>query len=178
MINSVKKILLILSPIFVSACVPTPHKYYYISLEENSGVNVIGYGESQVDNLSLHKKMPVKYEINRENYKVYLSVDLEQELPTLFVESKKNDGTVLIISSENKPENCGFFSDPYSQVNGKKIKIYTWYIFREECSLSEVYRKDMIINFDVMDLDNRVIGRESLPFSLIYNGIYVVNDAI
>ena len=175
-----------LSLLLISACAPVFYNYYYISFEGYPDIKVLHYGESKVSNLKHHEEMPIKYQLSKESYTVYLDLDLVTNGgPRLFIKAKKKNGSPLdihgVVTSNIAPsKRCGLFDEPYPQdkvpVN-ELVKVYNWYLSRNGCSMSDDNTNRMVVSFEVIN-DNKVIGKEVLPFKIVHNGFYILNDAI
>lgn len=180
------RLILVLFLFYITACVPVSHKYYYISLEDRSNLQVLKNGKSGIDNLENHKEMPVSYELVNELYTVYFDLDtMSKRSPRVFIRAKNREGASyeikgLALSDIDPLKKCSVFSDPYPHDNfpvSEKVKVYDWYLFREGCSVDKGASKKSL-SFEVLDESDILIGTEELFFYLIENGSYMVYDSI
>lgn len=157
-------------------CAPHYSKYQYIEpIDEVS--RVIEQGKSEVSGLKKHKLMPIRHELARDKYLIYLDVDVKSFWPSVYI-TVESSGKKLSLQRAGQGQCGGFYSYPYRESIDDKVNElrYEWSppFF---CPYSAPDDSPKIISFSVFDGDE-LIAQEELHFSLIENGWVVSFDAI
>ena len=156
--------------------------YKYISLEQLEGIQIKSYGKSELPRLKSDNKMPVRYELVRENYILIFELDKKNHWPSIFVSSKSLSNVGLIIEAVSIGE-CGGFDNwgiQYTIDNLQALR-YVWSpAFNRNCRVSgnEDYPIQQMIGFVVKNKEGKILGEEKLPFTLIRNGTYYEKDGL
>ena len=162
----------------ISGCVPITYEYYYLSFENISDVKVLAYGTSKISYLRSHESMPVLYELNRSGYKLTIEVDQQSKQPAVFIRAKNVDGQNLkVIAIPNN--GCGGFDFLTVDIEDQEFLRYKWFgVMKSACKNKELSTNERMVTFQVMGQTDKILGEESLLFTLIRNGTFVEYDAI
>ncbi len=172
--------------ILLQGCVPLPpQKYYYMSINEFPGIEVLKYGTHSYEPLFFHDPMPTEYKLRRNAYILYIDVGVSGAIgSSLNIYSVSHNGSSLTIKPITITRNCGGFHRNYS---GRKYYLqhpnavtYVWGKYGEYCDPTngDIIRNYEEIVFDVVDEEGNVLGSESLSYDLIRNGVYITYDAL
>jgi len=164
----------------LSGCVPIPREYYYISLTEAEGLEVVEYGTTS-RTAFLQKPMPVRYRLIRASYIVELEFGKTEFQPSLRVRAVCSSGTPLLIGTEDDERSCsGWVFGLNSELEVGEENRFMWTVMgRPKClAPGEVSAERFAIAFKVLDAEGNVIGEERLPFTVERNGFIVEFDAI
>lgn len=177
----------VFTALILSACVPQVYSYWYMSLENVSGVDILEYGTPDLGWHFFHETMPIRYRIDREKYHLLFEVDRGGHRPNLRVTAISLDGRILRLSGKggNILPGCmgiayydivrGYLSldPPEDPLRPYKLE------FNYACKPTGDRPGDamrMIIRI-VSNLGD-VFAEESIPFELKKNGLYMIMDAV
>lgn len=149
-------------------------RYQYISLEDVPGIEVETYGTPTLKNLYFSSRMPSRYHLAREHYRLSFYASLDSYLPEIRVAVKGNDGELLRLSQQasrrarsDRVVPCGSFGN-VAKTQGELR--FSW-VTCAESGADERY-----ISFDVTSENGLLVGSEDIPFELEANGFYAMPD--
>lgn len=160
-------------------CVPIPYKYYYMSLAEADGLEVVERGTTS--HALLQNPVPVLYQLSRRSYFVELDLDELGFQPSFRVRASSSSGTPLLIETRAERRSClGWKIGLKGEPEVGRENHFIWSVIgRPKCLVpGEVPAERFAIAFKVLDLEGNVLGTERLPFTVERNGFIVEFDAI
>lgn len=174
-------LLIFLSLLFSSGCVPKAFEYKYISLEDIKEIRVLSYGVSELPGLKSNDNMPIIYELVQDNYILIFEVDKRNYWPSILVGAKSLNGMNYKIEAVTV-SSCGRFDSWGVEYNIDEVSAlrYVWSpAFSNDCEVenNEDYPSQQLIGFMVKDELGRVIGEERFSFILVESGTYYERDA-
>lgn len=159
------------------ACVPVLKWDLYLSFES----------AKELEMVSVSDKIPVEYNLNRENYTINLRLDDRRGRGLwLYVRTRDMNGepvtiSVMPVGGVAKEKRCGAFRLPYPQDNvldPRGVMVFIWYIHKPGCEMAKIENRILTLNFSVSDRNSRMAWAESIPFEIKKRGIRIEYDAI
>ena len=157
-------IVICLSPT-LGGCIVSVHDYKYLSFEKAEGVKVIRWVDDGIDGVRLNQKIPLEYEIQRDEYLIKLILPDERYGKEVLIAVLGNDSSSLPIKGDYITElTYGpaknrdsiyryFFSPPWRLVIGR-------------------------LQFSVFDNEGKQISTEVIPFEVKVGGTFIEIDGI
>ena len=170
-----KKYLIFLAMINLVGCIVI-RDYYYISLEDIPGIELVSNGIVQLKNLTGNSEIPTGYTLNRSSYILNLSIGDISPNPHLNVSIESKNGETLSFNPKidySLASRTGMLCTSYSRDEDFESRfIFAW---APGC-VSDDY--DKVITFDVIDSEGKIIYQENIPFKLIKDGKYFLWDTL
>ena len=171
----------IISSLFVFGCY-YDYDYEYISLAQS--MEILEYGKTELGNVRDHHDMPIKYELERDQYILYAAVDKKSIPPAIIFTVEGN--TLKDAAIEGAPIKCVASFDairPYEVQDGGYPEggiRFTWKPTKYGLCQNETVpigeNRKMVVS--VYDGISGFVAREELRFEIVINGIYRENDSL
>ena len=179
----------ILGPLFASACVvPNLVEYYYMSFVDVPGIKVLEYGKADLWPMFGHEEMPIRYELKRDKYILFLSTDIQVIAGGGGKVTLKTDRAnlhVRVISTTKKHDTsnscgvAGFGSNRTLDDMRERKVLHLWGQASAYCGGTAsggralFDRMPGVLDHQLINDDGEVVAEERLRFTLVRNGTYL-----
>ena len=171
------------------ACVtPNLVEYYYMSFVDVPGIKVLEYGKADLWPMFGHEEMPIRYELKRDGYTLFLSTDIQRIAGgggRVMLKTGCADLHARVISTtkEHSTSNsCGVTgfgaNRTFDEIREWKA-LDLWGAAGAYCGRTESGRRVLfdrmpgVLDYQVINDDGEVVAEERLHFTLVRNGTYL-----
>ena len=162
------------------SCGPNLSDYEYIYLGET--MDVVESGKSNISRIKFHGDMPVRYRLEREDFKLTAVIDRDSIQPHVTFQIASDTMIGLQLEGSFAPVCYGQFDRPSgSETNAIHSTVrFRWArVYVRQCSdVVPPNQSELVLNLSILDFSGKVIANEKIPFSANVNGIYYEFDGL
>ena len=175
--------------LLVGACTPVLVEYHYMSFVDVPGIKVLEYGKVDVRPMFGHKDMPLQYELKRDEYTLFLSVDMRAiGGERMMLKTDRTDWHVRVVDRPeyDTPNSCGavgrFVSRRTIDEMREKGVLHLWGVASAYCGKREsggrvlIDKMPGVLDYQILNDDGDIVAEERLHFKLVRNGTYLGAD--
>lgn len=166
---------LLVLPMLLAACAPVFSRYRYISLEGYDDARVVERGRVTPGEMTfLVGKPPIRYEIPRPDYTLFLEIDTDAMVPSVDILVQPLGERVVEFVGKNLVDvpRCVYRYEP-----GRWEEPFRWAYAVRDCD-GGFDKLDKVIRFNVRDLEGNLLGEEAIPYEIRRDGFFYYIDAI
>lgn len=156
-----KAFILVFMLIGITACIASVEDYKFLSFEKVMNARVVKWVEEGVGGIKLKMKIPIEYEIPRDNYTIKVT------LP------KSRTGASVILNVIGKTSSQYYIEGDsiYGPKKQEELPYRYFYISPRNTQAGEIV-------FSVKDSNGKIVAKEVLKYDVIVAGSYVDIDGI
>lgn len=159
--------------------------YYFVRIE-TPGFEVDSSGYSELMTRTFqgidHVEFPLTYELNRNQYSIFISLVLDSNQPKLLIVARDSEDRDLTLGGEIEDKCYGYFHDMLYRETPIDEAVTTLRFTWASRSSEECYAQDKPIDVEskmllrVYSVHGDVLGEEPVAYTVQENGHYYVKD--
>ena len=175
--------------LLAGACVtPILVEYYYMSFVDVPGIKVLEYGKADLWPMFGHKEMPIRYQLKRNRYTLFLSTDTQMIAGgggEVTLKTGRADLHVRVVTSAKEYgtlNNCGVASfganRTFDEIREWKA-LDLWGTASAYCGVTESGGQVLfdgmpgVLDYQIINNDGEIMAEDRLHFTLVRNGTYL-----